>query len=240
MPSRSVTSIPPDLLSVGIEEGPDGAALVHSLGIPGCVAYGQSPEDALDRFASRLGEWLDLREAAGLPVPSRELELEIAVDEWIRSDAEVSRGESDAFFESDLRPLEDREINEGLQLLGDLRGLLLRSLRGVPRDRLDEIRAGTLSVARLADELARAQWWTLSRLGASPMAEVPGHPIGRLDTAMALVVQQFTNLSPEDRARELDLEGERWTPRKVLRRLLWLEWSLGGAARLALLEEGVE
>ena len=72
------------------------------------------------------------------------------------------------------------------------------------------------------------------------MAEVPGHPIGRLDTAMALVVQQFTALPAGDRGRDLELEGERWTPRKVLRRLLWLEWSLGGAARLTLLEEGVE
>jgi len=232
--------IPADLLSVGIEEGPDGAALIHSLGVPGCVAYGESPEEALDRFTGRLGEWLDFREAAGLPVPSRDEELQIAVDEWIRSDADISGGESEVCFESDLRPLSDREITESLQLLGDLRGLLLRSLRGVPRDRLDEIRTGSLTLARLADELARAQWWTLSRLGASPMADVPGQPIGRLDTAMALVVQQFTNLDEEARSRVIEMEGESWTPRKVLRRLLWLEWSLGSAARLALLAEGVE
>ena len=51
---------------------------------------------------------------------------------------------------------------------------------------------------------------------------------------MALVVQQFTGFAREQRAMVIELEGEVWTPRKVLRRLLWLEWSLGRAARSVL------
>lgn len=229
----SATALPARFLSVGIEEGSDGAVLVHGLGVPGCVGYGRSPEQALVDFATRLGEWLGFREANRLRVPPRDAELEIAVDEWVRSDAAVAKGESAALFDDDLRPLTDAEINEALQLLGDLRGTLLRSLRGVPRAEFDSRGTGQLTLRRILDELARAQWWTLTRLGASPMAEIPGDPVGRLDTAMALAVQQLTALGEEARGQVLELDGEEWSPRKVLRRLLWLEWSLGRAAQHA-------
>jgi hypothetical protein len=66
----------------------------------------------------------------------------------------------------------------------------------------------------------------LSRLGASPMAGAPDHTLARLDTAAALVVDRMTTLPDETRGRRLELDGEEWTPRKVLRRLLGLEWTL--------------
>jgi hypothetical protein len=47
---------------------------------------------------------------------------------------------------------------------------------------------------------------------------------------MALVVQQLTRLAHEKRGQQLDLKGESWTPRKIVRRLLWLEMALGGTA----------
>ncbi|HEX6925843.1 MAG TPA: type II toxin-antitoxin system HicB family antitoxin [Longimicrobiaceae bacterium] len=223
------------LLSVGIEEGPDGSAVVHSLGFPGCVAAGASPQEALDAYAVELSEWLAFRETLGLPVPSRDEELEITVDEWVASPEPVSEGSSKVCFEADLRPLEDAEINEALHLLGDLRGRLLRAVRAIPRTELDLDAGAPWSLRRIFDELARAQWWTLTRLGASPLAEVPESPIARLDTAMAITVQQFTGFARQARDRVLELDEEVWTPRKVLRRLLWLEWSLGKAA-LAVLE----
>lgn len=225
------------LQSVGIEQSADGAALVHSFGIPGCVAFGATAQEALDAYAAELSEWLAFREGLSLPVPPRDAELEIAVDEWVESAAEVGRGESEVCFEADLVPLADAEINEGLHLLGDLRGRLLRELRRLPRGTLEEMSSEGMSLRRVVDELARAQWWTLTRLGASPLAEVPASPLGRLDTAMALVVQQFTGFARDVRDRVLEIEGELWTPRKVLRRLLWLEWWLGKAALAALERE---
>lgn len=235
--TADVDSAASGLLSVGIEEGPDGSALVHSLGFPGCVAFGATAQEALEAYTLELSEWLTFRESVGLEVPPREAELEIAVDEWISSEAAVQRGESEACFSADLRPLRDAEINEALYLLGDLRGRLLRALKRVPRGALESDGDAEYSLRRILDELARAQWWTLTRLGASPLAEVPNAPIGRLDTAMALVVQQFTGFAREARHRVLELDGETWTPRKVLRRLLWLEWWLGKAALAAMPDE---
>ncbi|CAN5845119.1 MAG: hypothetical protein H0W11_12795 [Gemmatimonadetes bacterium] len=217
-------------ISVGLEEGHDAAVWVHALNVPGCAVSGASAEEALASFPEALADWLDFLAASGAAVPSFEEEIEIAVDEWIRTDAAVGTGESHACFEADLLPLSAAEIEQGVQRLGDLRGQLLPYVRRLPDAELDRPRAGGWTVRRILDELARAQWWTLTRLGASPLAEVPERIVGRLDTAMALVVQQFTTLPPEARESVLELDGELWTPRKVLRRLLWLEWSLGRAA----------
>jgi hypothetical protein len=90
------------------------------------------------------------------------------------------------------------------------------------------------TVRQILEELARAGWWTLSRLGASPMADVPDATLGRLDTSIALAVQAFTEMPADRRGMRLELDGEEWTPRKVLRRLLWQEWALGRAAASAL------
>lgn len=223
------------VFSVGLEEGPDGAVRVHALDLLGCAADGPSRDAALDGFAATLRAWLRFLAAVGDPVPPPDAELEIRVDEWIRTDADVAGGASDVCFDADLRRLTEREIDRAVRRLGDLRGRLLAALRGVRDAELDEARGGGgWTARRILDELARAQWWTLSRLGASPLAEVPPRTLARLDTALALVVDRFTTLPPEQRGSVLELDGETWTPRKVLRRLLWLEWSLGRAARRAL------
>jgi hypothetical protein len=162
----------------------------------------------------------------------------LAVDEWIETDAKVGEGESLALFAADVAALRDEEIARGMRLLGDLRGALLATVRALPRREveaaLDAPADGGWTVRQVLEELARAQWWTLSRLGASPMAGAADATLARLDTAMALVVQHLGHLPPERRSLRLELDGEAWTPRKVLRRLLWLEWTLGRAALRAL------
>jgi len=214
---------------VGLEQDASGATRVHPLTLIGCAADGASPESALEAFAAELGVWLRVAAGSGERVPSADEELDITVDEWVSTDVEVSRGESDACFETDLQRLDEDDISTALRRLGDLRGRLLPAARAVGEARLDEA-GGEWTARRILDELARAQWWTLSRLGASPLAELPATTLGRLDTAMALVVDRFASLPADARGTVLDIDGETWTPRKVLRRLLWLEWSMGRTA----------
>ena len=215
---------------VGLEEGPDEAFHVHAFTLPGCVGSGATRDDALASFQSELTAWLDFLGSQGevLPDPSRE--IEIAVDEWIATEADVAVGDSDVLFASDLVPLTEPELLRGVRLLGALRGRLLPRIRRAKDEELESIGSEEWNLRVIIDELARAHWWTLTRLGASPLAEVPPNAVARLDTAMALVIQHFAHLSAEARETHVELDGEEWTPRKVLRRLLWLEWSLGGAA----------
>jgi predicted RNase H-like HicB family nuclease len=219
---------------VGLEEGRQGGALVHSFTVPGCVARGPTKEEALDAFGPELGRWLLFLESAGEIVPDRDRELDVTVDEWILTGAEVSRGESDVCFEADRLPLTGPEVHRGLRILGALRGRLVPLIRRAPDEALERFGSEGATARVILDELARAQWFTLTRLGASPLAEVPPRAVGRLDTAMALIVQQLTALDGDRLGSSIEMDGEEWTPRKVIRRLLWLEWELGGAALEAL------
>jgi hypothetical protein len=219
---------------IGLEQGADGYLWAHTLGLAGCAAPGMTAESAVAAFEAELVEWLRFVESAGGDVPPLDAELELVVDEWIETDANVGEGESTAFFAADIPALSDVEIARGMRLLGDLRGSLLAAIRAIPRREvetaLDAFAEGGWTVRQVLEELARAQWWTLSRLGATPMAGSPDATLARLDTAIALVVQHLGHLEPERRSLRLELDGEEWTPRKVLRRLLWLEWTLGRAA----------
>lgn len=224
----------PAAIRVGLEEGADGGVMAHALNLPGCAAVGDSPEAAVAAFERVLMEWLRFLASAGEPVPAADAELEISVDEWVSTDARVLAGESEALFADDARPLAQDEAEAGVQRLGLLRSRVLAHVRRRPDALLDAETPGGMTARQVLEELARAQWWTLSRLGASPMAEVPEKTLARLDTALALVVDRLTALPDEARGWRLELDGEAWTPRKVLRRLLWLEWTLGGAAIAAL------
>lgn len=221
-------------IAVGLEEGADGAFLAHALSIPGCAAGGATPQAAVGALEAAVVEWLRFLRSAGEPVPPPERELELAVDEWLLTDARAAEGESTACFAHDVAALSAAEIDQGLRRLGELRGRLLARVRRLPESEADRPLLGEWTLRRALEELARAQWWTLTRLGASPLGEAPDRTLGRLDTAMALVVQHFAHLPEERRGTHLEIEGEEWTPRKVMRRLLWTEWTLGRAVLDAL------
>ena len=226
-------------IAAGLEEGADGAFLAHALTLPGCAAFGPTAEAAVGGLEGEVVEWLRFLAFIREPVPPPEQELELAVDEWLRTDARIAEGETTACFAHDVRPLGTEEIDAGLRRLGELRGLVVARVRRLSEAEVDRPRAAGWTVRQALEELARAGWWTLTRLGASPLGEAPARTLGRLDTALALVVQQFAHMPPEQRGTLLELEGEEWTPRKVLRRLLLLEWSMGRVIAHAL-EEGAE
>jgi hypothetical protein len=233
---RNASAVSVARVRVGLEEGPDGSTLVHSLDVPGCVASGRTRPESLAAFERELARWLTFLGDAAV-VTSRAGELDIVVEEWITTDANVFAGESNVCFDADRVPLGVSELAEGIRRLGSLRGRLVPRIRRA-RDIDLEVRGPSGYSARLIlDELARAQWWTLTRLGASPLAEIPTRVVARLDTAMALTVQQLGHLTADARGQVLLIDDEEWSPRKVLRRLLWLEWTLGQAALLALGEQ---
>lgn len=217
-------------ISVGLEQGTDNQIRAHSLELLGLEVIGPDAEVAAARLVETIQAALPVMAELKLVVPPAEAELKIEVDEWIQTVSEVGKGQTTACFQRDLTRLEDRELFRALDLLGALRGRILDRVRRLKNEALDAVPAGDTTLRHLLDELAAAQWWTLSRLGASSLAEVPDQVVGRLDTSMALIVQRLTELPDDARDSLVELEGEEWTPRKVVRRLLWLEWTYGNAA----------
>jgi len=218
-------------IRVGLEEISDGRLVAHALNVPGASGVGATAVEALEDLEAELQGWLRFFHSAGEDVPEQDAELEINVDEWLRWEQwDADEEAMPALFAADRAPLTREDAQRGLQRLGEMRRRVLARIRHEPESVLEGRAGNGMTVRQILEELARLQWWTLSRLGASPMGEVPEKTVARLDTAMALVVQAFTTLPDDKRARLLELEGEEWTPRKVMRRLLWLEWILGNAA----------
>jgi hypothetical protein len=227
-------------IPVGLEASDSGYVHAHALTLPGLVATGFGAEDALGEFEHELPRWLGYLRDIGEPVPSLETEIRITVDEWVSTDVAVAAGESDAFFAADEEPLTDTEIRRGLALIGEMRAPLLPRIRRAKDADLEDIPAGSGHLRQVIDELARAQWWLLTRLGSSPLGQIPDTAVGRLDTAMALTIDRVAHLSADERAKVVEIDGEIWSPRKVLRRLVWIEATLGDLAMLALRRHGGE
>jgi hypothetical protein len=67
-----------------------------------------------------------------------------------------------------------------------------------------------------------AEWWYLDRLGlAFPKAEVPADPFERLQAVRSHLTQVLPGLAGSREVRGVD--GELWSPRKLLRRAAWHE-----------------
>ncbi|HEU0013924.1 MAG TPA: hypothetical protein VFQ45_09590 [Longimicrobium sp.] len=221
-----------DLLrvSVGLEQAPGKRLSAWALNVPGASGIGWTAEEAVADLELELGDWIRFFHSAGEPVPDEDEEIELAVDEWLLADEPEPDHPVPVIFDCDLEPLTRQDVERGLQRLGEMRRRLLARIRHEREDVLERRAGNGKTVRENLEELARMHWWTLSRLGASPMAEVPEKTVARLDTSMALVVQTLTMLPDEKRAQLLVLDNQEWTPRKVMRRLLWLEWILGNAA----------
>jgi hypothetical protein len=142
---------------VGLEQGSDGAVLVHGLSLPGCVGAGSERDAALASFADQLASWLHFLAAVGEPVPDAERELDIVVEEWISSGEALATGGGTGFFEADLQPLDPEEIHLVLQRLGDLRGRLLRAIKQAGEPGLDRAGESGWTARRVCDEPSRAQ-----------------------------------------------------------------------------------
>jgi hypothetical protein len=96
-------------------------------------------------------------------------------------------------------------------------------LRGLSEAKLNQTYPGERwSINGILNHLGSAEWWYLDRLGlAFPRAQVPEEPLAWLDTVRKRFNSTLYKLS--DVKRVVGVDGEFWSPRKLLRRSLWHE-----------------
>lgn len=174
-------------------------------------------------FPGRFGSGRTEAEAlAAVPVAiARELALAaehgIEVDVTERWRAFPAADEPDylvnAFFDDDARPLTEGEISAGLGRLAASRAALLRLLAAEPLPG---------EVIEIARHIANVEWWYLDRLGLAPRrADAPGDLGHDLTWARDALTAVLPRLAGDTIGSER--VGERWSPRKVLRRAIWHE-----------------
>ena len=218
---------------IGLENNNDDRTIAWALEHPGCFAYGSNSEEAQNNFpaaardyiawVARHGEsWLDN-------------EIDVSVEEtfeayFINSSFErLERGEDtymvESFFVHDWKPLQPHEIERALKLLAWSRADLMELVKALS----EEILAQTYpkerwSIHGILNHIGGAEWWYQERIGypfPENEADVPSDPFERL----TVVREHFNSLLPKlDGVNTVaGLEGEFWSPRKVLRRALWHE-----------------
>lgn len=218
-------------ISIGLELNNEGRALAWALDFPGCFAYGAEGPDAVISLAHELvvyEDWVN-RHAGAEWVKLGSFDLRI-VDTWevytINDNYDLVDGgyAVNAWFKQDWKPLSAEEIERGLALMRWTREDLLHVAAGLSDEQMDRTYAGERwSIRGILRHVAGAEWWYMDRLG---LAE-GGRERLPLDTYERLtwVREQLNETLPGLAGKNLVLgkEGEFWSPRKLLRRVLWHE-----------------
>lgn len=216
---------------IGLENNIEGRSLAWVLGHPGCFAAGPTAEEALDRLPAALENY-----AAWIHQKSRRPWLELGEVEYIVEETwedyrineqfELVEGEGyevNAWFLDDWKPLTETDVQRGLQILQWSRELLLESAAGLSDDALQQVLPGERwSIQGILRHVGGAEWWYLDRLGlAPPRQQVPDEAYERLAMIRGSLADQLTALQEQNRV--VGIDGEFWSPRKLLRRAAWHE-----------------
>ncbi len=216
---------------VGIENGAEGRSQAWVLGHPGCFAYGVDGAAALAAVPAAIRDYRDWVTAhtseSWLIGSDTEYQLE---ETWecysINSDFEISQEgyEVNAWFRHDWKPLSAEDVQRGLLLLNWGREELLKTIRDISTETLERTYPNERwSIAGILKHIGGAEWWYLDRLGlAFPRQEVPGDPLQRLEKVRLKLVEVLPGLVGSTQVNGID--GEFWSPRKLLRRAVWHEY----------------
>ena len=219
------------IIRVGLENGIEGRSLAWALDYPGCFAYGNEASAALLNIPQALLRYEDrMRQHTDQPWASfGDFDIRM-VEDWqvyfINNAYVLTREgyEVNAWFRDDWRPLDPLEIDHGLQLLAWNRADLLAVASGLSPEALDARYTGERwSVRGIVGHVANAEWWYLDRLGLSAASrqDLPEDVFERLEAVRQLTIHSLPALAGVVRAEGKD--GEFWSPRKLLRRVLWHE-----------------
>jgi hypothetical protein len=130
--------------------------------------------------------------------------------------------EINAWFIDDWRPLTDVEIERGLKIFHWQREELLAGLTTLDPEILEKDFPGQRwNILGIAKHIANAELWYLSRLDLTDLShkDLSADPKARLGQTAALIDRVFPKFINE--VNVTGIEGEFWSYRKILRRILW-------------------
>ena len=222
------------IFRAGIENNVEGRSMGWALEHPGCFSYGTNADAALLNLELSLEQyatWI-LKHEPQTWLSFSPDDIEIEVDgTWdvyfINDDMDkVAEGDSysvESFFPYDWKPLTRVEIEHALKLLSWSRIDLLNTLDGLDEEKRNANYMGERwNINGVLRHAGGAEWWYMDRLGlAFPRAEVPDAPLERLEKVRKHFRTLLSRL--EGVKKVIGVDGEFWSPRKILRRALWHE-----------------
>jgi hypothetical protein len=221
-------------LKTGLELNNEGRVLAWALDFPGCFAYGEDQQEALIRLSQafvayqhwvnlKAGEHSWLKEVSDIDIRLLESFQNYLINEKYEVVSE-SGYEVNAWFQYDWIPLNQVEVNQGQLLMDWSRKDLLGLLDTIPEDlRVKKFEGERWDILGIVKHIGGAEWWYLDQLGLTNFSrdDVPKDAFERLEVIRDQVKQVLPTLVGKDMVR--GIEGEFWSPRKLLRRVLWHE-----------------
>jgi hypothetical protein len=223
------------ILAIGLENRLDGRALAWALDYPGCFSEGPDSRTAIvsiPRAFLKYQEWIVRHTTDSWLAGVDDFDVRL-VETWqtYRIDphslAVVAQGgvEVGAWFRHDWKPLTMQEARRGLQMLTWSRADLLATLQDLTPPELDVVRPGERwSIREILAHVALGEWGYLNRLGLIsdlPRSALPQDPLQSLATVRTRLEQALPDLA--GRKQVVGIDGEFWSPRKLLRYALWHE-----------------
>jgi predicted RNase H-like HicB family nuclease/uncharacterized damage-inducible protein DinB len=179
--------------------------VAHVPALPGASARGKTIEEAKQNIRTAIEEYLSLLRDVGEPVPKASEDIHLEFEE-----ADTTT------FLTDYDALHPNEMQTLFRWMAVSRQELMYLVKKLPEEAFawkpDE---ETPSVREILCHMAEADLWYTDRLRQWPDA-----PLFRLAATRGVALERLRALSARDMERVTVYEGEEWTPRKVMRRML--------------------
>lgn len=220
-------------LNVGLENGADGRPLAWALDFPGCFAYGADSSEAVINMAPAFvafKSWVASHTRESWLKDIHDVDVRLTeVWEVYNIDADynaTSDGdyEVNAWFRHDWKPLTRVDVRRGQQILNYARADLIELVQALPAEILDRTYPQERwSIRGVLGHIAKAELWYMDRLeqAGGLRSRLPQDAFEQL----AAVRTQLEKILPDLEGVEMvrGVQGEIWSPRKLLRRAIWHE-----------------
>lgn len=219
-------------LRVGIENNNENRSIAWALEHPGCFAYGRDGAEAqahMQEAARDYAAWVQSHGMSWMGEEPLEIVVQQSFDAFFIPRNPLSPGGEqylvESFFHYDAEPLTGTDVERAVKLLDWSRQDLLDLLRGLSTEKLNQTFPGERwSINGILKHVGGAEWWYQERIGSAfppKEADLPDEPMERLELVRAHLMSFLPKL--EGVRHMLDVDGETWSPRKVLRRAAWHE-----------------
>ena len=179
--------------------------VAHVPALPGASARGKTIEEAKENIRVAVEEYLSLLRDVGEQVPKASEDIHLEFEEV---DGTTFLTDYDALRPNEMETLFRWMAVSRQELMDLVKSLPGEALEWTPED-------DTPSIREILCHIAESDLWYTDRLKQWPEA-----PLYRLAATRGVALARLRALSEEDRSRVTVHEGEEWTPRKVVRRML--------------------
>ena len=179
--------------------------VAHVPALPGASARGETIQQAKENIRNAVDEYLALLRDVGEQVPKASEDVHLEFEEVDSST-----------FLTDYDRLHPNEMETLFRWMAISRQELMDLVKSLPEQAFEwESGDDTPSIRDIVCHVAESDLWYTDRLKQWPEA-----PLFRLAATRGVALERLRALSDEELGRVTVHEGQEWTPRKVVRRML--------------------